>query len=70
LRRGNFAPRDLIQSPTSRVIGKARTSPLMNTDDTDQEIGDRKDKTLPRINTDERGSGIKVESPEQAQVNR
>jgi len=33
--------------------------PRMNTDDTDQEIGDRKgkSKTLPRIDADERGSG-------------
>jgi hypothetical protein len=45
-----FTPRVFIQSPESRVIAsiardwQTNGSPLMNTDDTDHEIGDRKGK--------------------------
>jgi hypothetical protein len=40
LRRGDFTPRVFIQSPkspSSHGIGKSKSSPLMNADDTNQE---------------------------------
>ena len=52
--------RESPSSPTSRVIGK-HVLPLINTDDTD--------KTLPRINADERGSESKTLQPQRTRRN-